>query len=399
MKFSKKIKKSELSPMRKFSALVNETRERGIRVYPLNIGQPDIKTPQVFYDTVRSFDKPVLEYAPSEGIPALLDAVINYYAKIGVKLERENILPSSGGSEAFQMILSCILDDADEIIIPEPYYPNYATSVNLSGGRICPIPTDPNTGYSYADRETVERYINEHTRAIFVTSPGNPTGNVLTHEELKLLLDIAKENGLFLICDEVYREFVYRDAPLMSSLQYEGYEDNVIVIDSVSKRFSACGARIGMVISKNKELMKEALKWCQCRLCVATIDQLGAAALYSLPDNYFDAVKDEYRKRRDTMYAKLMEIPGVKCTLPEGAFYFMVTLPVDDADKLQNFLLREFNDKGDTVLFACGEPFYGTPGKGKNEVRLAYTVNCGDIERAVELLKLGIEAYNKKIRQ
>ena len=397
MKYSSKIKKSELSPIRKFSTLVNETKAKGIKVYPLNIGQPDVKTPEIFYDTVRAFNEPVLSYAPSEGIPALLEAVKGYYNKIGVKLENENILPASGGSEAFQMILSCILDEGDEILIPEPFYPNYATSVNLCGGKIRPIPTDPDAGYSYADREKIESLINEKTRAIFITSPGNPTGNVLSGDEMKLLLDIVKEHELFLVCDEVYREFVYSDKPLMSSLQYEGYEENVIVIDSVSKRFSACGARVGMVISKNTEFIQEALKWCQCRLCVATLDQLGAAALYTLPDNYFDSVKAEYKKRRDTMYKKLMEIPDVKCTLPEGAFYFMVTLPVDDTEKLQSFLLRDFNDKGETVLFSCGAPFYGTEGRGKNEIRLAYTINCDDIERAVDILKLGIEKYNMKV--
>jgi len=396
MKFSSKIEKCELSPMRKFSGMVDEAKKRGIKVYPLNIGQPDVKTPGIFYDTVKAFNDPVLSYAPSDGIPELLDAVKGYYGRIGVELERKNILVASGGSEAYQMILACVLDDGDEIVIPEPFYPNYASSVSLAGAKIHPIPTTPESGYFYADREKIESCINEKTRAIFITSPGNPTGNVLSKEELKLLLDIAKENHLFLICDEVYREFVYSDEPLLSSLQFEGYEENVIVIDSVSKRFSACGARIGMVISKNEKFIEQALKYCQLRLCVATIDQLAAAALYSLPANYFDSVKEEYNRRRDTMIRKLHEIPGVICETPKGAFYVMASLPIDDADKLQNFLLTEFDDNGDTVLFACGEPFYGTPGKGRNEVRLAYTICCEDIERAIDLLKKGIEEYNKK---
>lgn len=396
MKFSSKIEKCELSPMRKFSGMVDEAKKRGIKVYPLNIGQPDVKTPKIFYDTVKAFNAPVLSYAPSDGIPELLDAVKGYYGRIGVKLERKNILVAGGGSEAYQMILACILDDGDEIVIPEPFYPNYASSVSLAGAKIHPIPTTPENGYFYADRERIESCINEKTRAIFITSPGNPTGNVLSKDELKLLLDIAKEHELFIICDEVYREFVYSDEPLLSSLQFEGYEENVIVIDSVSKRFSACGARVGMVISKNEKFMEQALKYCQLRLCVATIDQLGAAALYSLPANYFDSVKQEYNRRRDTMIRKLHEIPGVICETPKGAFYVMASLPIDDADKLQNFLLTEFDDNGDTVLFACGEPFYGTPGKGRNEVRLAYTICCEDIERAIDLLKKGIEEYNKK---
>ena len=213
--------------------------------------------------------------------------------------------------------------------------------------------------------------------------------------ELKLMLDIAKEHELFIICDEVYREFTYGGEPLMSGLQFEGYEDNVIVIDSVSKRFSACGARVGMLISKNKEFMAQAMKWCQCRLCSATVDQVGAAALYSLDPSYFDEIREEYRHRRDTMVSKLKEIPGVVCEMPKGAFYVMAALPVDDADKFQMWLLNEYNDHGDTVLFACGEPFYATPGKGRNEVRLAYTINAGDITRAIEILGRGIEEYNK----
>ncbi len=397
MKYSSKIEKCGLSPMRKFSGMADDAKKRGIRIYPLNIGQPDVKTPDIFFDTLRSFSEPVLAYAPSDGIPELLDAVREYYGRIGVKLDRKDILVASGGSEAFQMIMACILDDGDEIIIPEPFYPNYATAVTLAGGVIRPVPTSPENGYFYADRKNIERCINEKTRAIFITSPGNPTGNVLSRDDFKVILDIAKEHGLFLVCDEVYREFVYSDEPLLSSLQFEGYEDNVIVIDSVSKRFSACGARIGMVISKNERFMEQALKWCQCRLCSATVDQLGAAALYSLPDGYFDEVKKEYNRRRDTMIRKLHEIPGVKCETPKGAFYVMVSLPVDDADKLQQFMLTEFDDNGDTVLLACGEPFYATPGKGRNEVRLAYTICCEDIERAIDILKKAIEKYNSSL--
>ena len=257
------------------------------------------------------------------------------------------------------------------------------------------MPTKPEEGYSYAHRASVEACINEHTRAIMITNPGNPTGAVLSKDELKLMLDIAREHELFIICDEVYREFTYGGEPLMSGLQFEGYEGNVIVIDSVSKRFSACGARVGMLISKNKEFMAQAMKWCQCRLCSATVDQVGAAALYSLDPSYFDEIREEYRHRRDTMVSKLKEIPGVVCEMPKGAFYVMAALPVDDADKFQMWLLNEYNDHGDTVLFACGEPFYATPGKGRNEVRLAYTINAEDITRAIEILGRGIEEYNK----
>ena len=397
MKLSSKMERCGLSPMRKFNPYAVAAEERGIKIYHLNIGQPDIKTPDIFYKAISDFHDPVLSYAPSGGVPMLLDAVRSYYKRIGVDLTRSQILPTTGGSEALQIIMATILDDGDEIIIPEPFYPNYHTSVTLAGATIHPIPTNPKAGYSYADRKAVEAAINEHTRAIMVTNPGNPTGAVLSGEELKLMLDIAKEHELFIICDEVYREFTYGGEPLMSALQFEGYEDNVIVIDSVSKRFSACGARVGMLISKNKELMAQAMKWCQCRLCSATVDQVGSAALYSLDPSYFDEIREEYRHRRDTMVSKLKAIPGMECETPKGAFYVMAALPVDDADKFQMWLLNEYNDNGDTVLFACGEPFYATPGKGKNEVRLAYTINAEDISRAIDILAHGLEEYNKTL--
>ena len=397
MKLSSKMERCGLSPMRKFNPYAAAAEERGIKIYHLNIGQPDIKTPDIFYKAISDFHDPVLSYAPSGGVPMLLDAVRSYYKRIGVELTRSQILPTTGGSEALQIIMATILDDGDEIIIPEPFYPNYHTSVTLAGATIHPIPTNPKAGYSYADRKAVEAAINEHTRAIMVTNPGNPTGAVLSGEELKLMLDIAKEHELFIICDEVYREFTYGGEPLMSALQFEGYEDNVIVIDSVSKRFSACGARVGMLISKNKELMAQAMKWCQCRLCSATVDQVGSAALYSLDPSYFDEIREEYRHRRDTMVSKLKAIPGVECETPKGAFYVMAALPVDDADKFQMWLLNEYNDNGDTVLFACGEPFYATPGKGRNEVRLAYTINAEDISRAIDILAHGLEEYNKTL--
>ena len=329
-------------------------------------------------------------------MPELLDAVRRYYANIDVELSRSEILVTTGGSEALQMTMASILDDGDEIVIPEPFYPNYHTSVTLAGATIRPLTTCPEEGYRYAVRERVEACINEHTRAILITNPGNPTGAVLSPEELELMLTIAKEHGLYIICDEVYREFVYNGEPLMSSLQYKGFEDNVIVIDSVSKRFSACGARIGLLISRNKAFMSEAMKWCQCRLAVSTMDQIASAKLYDLPADYFAAAREEYKLRRDTLMKKLAEIPGVVCKEPKGAFYVMAALPVDDADTFQHWLLNEFDDQGETVMFACGEPFYGTPGKGKNEVRMAYVLNAGDIARGMDILAVAIEKYNNR---
>ena len=396
MKLSSKMGRCGLSPMRKFNGEAAQAVDRGIKIYHLNIGQPDILTPPAHYEALREFAQPVLAYAPSGGLPVLLDAVRKYYANIGVELTRAQILPTSGGSEALQMTMASILDDGDEIVIPEPFYPNYHTSVTLAGATIRPLTTCPEEGYRYAVRERVEACINERTRAILITNPGNPTGAVLKPEELRLMLDIAKEHGLFLICDEVYREFVYAGEPLISALQYEGYEDNVIVIDSVSKRFSACGARIGMLISKNKAFMGEAMKWCQCRLAVSTLDQIASARLYDLDEHYFDAARAEYKHRRDTLMAKLRQIPGVVCEEPKGAFYVMAALPVDDADTFQHWLLNEFDDHGETVMFACGEPFYATPGKGRNEVRMAYVLKAEDLSRAMDILAVAIEKYNRR---
>lgn len=396
MKFSSKIQRCGLSPMRKFAPYAVKAEQAGKKIYHLNIGQPDIETPPAYFEAVKEFSQKVLAYAPSAGVPVLIEAIRNYYAGIGAELTDRNILISTGGSEALQMVLSCILDEGDEIIIPEPYYPNYTTFVTLTGASIRPLTTRPEEGYKFAFRDRVEALINEHTRAIMFTNPGNPTGAILTQEEMQLMADIAKEHDLFLIGDEVYREFVYGGEPLMSLLQLKGYEENVIVIDSVSKRFSACGARIGCLITRNEELYNQAMKYCQGRLCASTIDQIASAALYTVGPDYFAAVREEYKARRDALVAKLKEIPGVIYSEPKGAFYVMAALPVDDADKFQKWLLEEFDDNGDTVMFAPGEPFYGTPNTGRNEIRMAYVLKKEDLERAMELLKKGIEAYNAR---
>lgn len=396
MKFSSKIEKCGLSPMRKFHPYALAAEKKGRKIYHLNIGQPDIETPPIFFEAVKNFHAPVLEYAPSPGIPELIEAIRGYYAKLDIPLESGDILVATGGSEALEMVLECILDDGDEILIPEPFYPNYNTFVRVTGAKIHPIHTSPEEGYHYADRAKIEAEINEHTRAIMVTNPGNPTGVVLTPEEMRLIVDIAKEHNLFVIGDEVYREFVYGGEKLATMLQFPDAAENVVVVDSVSKRFSACGARVGVLISRNKELMAHAMKYCQGRLCSATLDQVGAAALYTVGPDYFAAVRDEYKRRRDTCMAKLAEIPGVVCKCPKGAFYIMAALPVDDAEKFQMWLLEEFEDHGDTVMFAPGEGFYGTPGKGKNEVRIAYVLKQADLERAMDLLALGIKAYNAR---
>ncbi len=394
MRISTNANRCKLSPMRKFHPFAVQAKSEGKSVYHLNIGQPDLPTPEAFFEATREFSQETLAYAPSPGLPVLVEAIRNYYEKQGISLTSDEIFITTGGSEALLFTCLSILDPHTEVIIPEPYYPNYRTFVNAAGGRICALPTRPEEGYRYADRARIESLITENTRAIMFTNPGNPTGVVLTEEEMRLLADIAKEHDLFLISDEVYREFCYNDSGKIPCMgHFDDIAENLIIIDSVSKRFSSCGARIGCVITKNKDLQKALMKFCQSRLSVATLDQIGAAALYSVDDTYMEKSIKEYRHRRDVCIAGLRKIPGVIVEEPMGAFYVMASLPVDDTDKFQHWLLTEFDDKGETVMFAPGAPFYETPGSGMNEVRIAYVLEEKDLSRAIELLGIGIARY------
>jgi len=398
MQISINANRCEPSPMRKFHPLAVAAKKAGKHIYHLNIGQPDLPTPDAFYEAVRDFSDKTLEYEASPGRPILIDAVKNYYRQLDVQLQDNEILITTGGSEALLFTCLSILDPYTEVIIPEPYYPNYTTFVHAAGGVIRALPTNPWEGYRYADRDRIESLITKNTRAIMITNPGNPTGVVLSQEEMRMIADIAKKHDLFLICDEVYREFCYDDkfgVPTMA--HFRDIDDNLVIIDSVSKRFSACGARVGCVVTRNKDLQQALLKFCQSRLAVATVDQVGAAALYNVDHEFFRKSKEEYRRRRDTVISKLRKIPGVVVEEPMGAFYVMASLPVDNADKFQKWLLEEFTDKGDTVMFAPGAPFYETPGKGINEVRIAYVLKQQDLERAMDVLAAGIAHYQRKV--
>ena len=375
-------------------------KEQGKKIYHLNIGQPDLPTPTEFYDAIRDFRQETLAYAASPGMPVLIDAIRGYYKNnLGVELDNNDVLITTGGSEALLMVCLSILDPYTEIIVPEPYYPNYTTFVHIAGGNIRALPTCPEEGYRYAFKERIEALITPNTRAIMFTNPGNPTGVTLSEEEMHMLAQVAKEHDLFLISDEVYREFCYGEnagVPTMGKFMDE-IADNLIITDSVSKQFSTCGARVGCVVTKNKELQKALLKFCQSRLAVATMDQVGAAALCSVGQDFYDANRAEYIRRRDLVYDRLKSIDGVMVTKPQGAFYIMAALPVDDTHKFQNWLLTSFDDNGDTVMFAPGGPFYETPGKGINEVRIAYVLCLEDLNRAMDLLEKGIARYRREV--
>ncbi|MCQ4635878.1 pyridoxal phosphate-dependent aminotransferase [Anaerovorax odorimutans] len=396
MKLSDKVLAMQHSPIRKFNPIAQKAKDAGKKVYHLNIGQPDIETPGCFMDAIKNMDEKVIAYAESGGVTVLQDAISDYFRQYGMDYGRDNMIVTNGGSEALSMIFISLLNPGDEVLIPEPFYTNYHTFATMADGVVVPITTTPEEGYHYADAEKIEAAITPKTKAICCISPGNPTGVVLTLDEMKLIGEIAKKHDLWIIADEVYREFAYDGRQVTSFGMLDDLADRVIIVDSVSKRFSACGARIGCVISKNKELMDNLMKIAQGRLCSPTVEQIGAAALYKLPKSYYNEVRAEYEARRDAVYEELMKIPGVVCQKPGGAFYLTAKLPVDDASEFLMFLLTEFDHNGETVMFSPAEGFYATPGLGREEMRIAYVLNKEDMARGVELIRLGIEAYNKR---
>ena len=393
MKFSRKLEQMEHSPIRKFYKYAAEAEKKGKKIYYLNIGQPDIKTPKAYFDAVKHFDQEVLAYMPSQGIPELIEAMRKYYEKHKIYYDSDDIIVTQGGSEALTFTMLCITNEGDEIIVPEPFYSNYNIFIKGTGAKIVPLTTKAEDGFHFAKKEDIESKITKRTRAILLTNPGNPTGTVLSKSEMRMIADIAKEHDLFIISDEVYREFVYDGSPMTSFGQLPDVTDRVILIDSISKRFSACGARIGAVITRNKELQDHLMKLCQGRLASPTLDQIGAVALYNLPDHYFDDVIKEYQKRRDVVYDYLSQIEGVVCQKPSGAFYLTAKLPVRDAEEFLIFMLTAFEDQGETLMFAPVEGFYETPDLGRDEIRIAYVLNTKDLIRAMALLKLGLDKY------
>ena len=395
MKFSKRLSSMQESPIRKLAPFATAAKADGVKVYHLNIGQPDIITPVGFFDAVKNFDKEVLEYAGSQGIPELIEAIRKYYTTYNMDFKNEDIIITNGGSEALLFAFMAACDPGDNILVPEPFYTNYNGFAQCLNVEIKSITTVAENGFHLPSKEEILAKIDDKTSAILIVNPGNPTGCVYTKEEVQMIADIAKEKDLWIIADEVYREFVYEGLEYTSFGNIKEVEDRVVIIDSVSKRYSACGARIGSIACKNKQFMAEVMKVCQGRLCVATIEQLGAAALYDTPKSYFKEVNDEYRKRRDVLYDELMKAEGVICEKPMGAFYIVAKLPVENAEDFVAWTLKEFRRDNETVMCTPAEGFYSTPGLGKNEVRLAYVLKEESLRKAGQLLREALEEYTK----
>ena len=392
MKISERALGMTASPIRKLVPYADAAKKKGKKVYHLNIGQPDIATSPKFMEAIRNFDPKVVAYGNSQGDMNLIKAIQKYYDAWGIHYETKNIFITNGGSEALEMAIFSLCDPGDEILVFEPYYANYTSFAKLASAKVTAVPTSAEDGYRLPDQATIEKYINGKTRAILLTNPGNPTGVVYTKQEMDMIAAIVKKYNIALIADEVYREFVY-DGTYTSFGTYEELEQNLIMVDSVSKRYSACGARIGCVITKNNDLCAQFMKLCQTRLCVPMVEQVGAAALYETPASYLEEVNKEYKKRRDTIAAGLAKIPGLVSSQPKGAFYVMVKFPVDDAEKFAIWMLQDFDVNGETVMIAPGNGFYATPGKGVDEARLAYVLNCKDLEKAMALLAEAVKQY------
>ncbi len=384
------------SPIRKLIGYADAAKAKGIEVFHLNIGQPDLPTPPVFYEAIQHAAPEVLSYSHSAGLPELRRAICHYYQRKGHSLEVEDILITTGASEALNFISGSIINPDDEIIIPEPFYANYVSLFIAAGAKVIPIPTRIEEGFCLPEPEAFERAISPKTKAILVCNPGNPTGIQYPESALRKLEKIVLKHDLFLVADEVYREFVYGDTPHFSVLDLPKAKDHVILVDSISKRFSACGARIGCIISRNHQVVDAFMKLAQIRLCSPTLDQLGAISLYELPDSYFQEMVAEYTSRRDLLLDRLNQMEGVFSPQVEGAFYAMVELPVDDAETFCKWMLTNFTYESSTIMMAPGMGFYDTPHAGHNQVRIAYVLDKHKLHKAMDCLERGLRAYPRK---
>lgn len=385
------------SPIRKLVPLANRAKAKGIHVYHLNIGQPDLPTPQIAMDALRSINRKILEYSPSEGIRSLREKLVSYYAKFNINVSADDIIITTGGSEAVFFSFMACLDPGDEIIVPEPAYANYMAFAISCGATIKTIPSSIDEGFALPSVERFEELITPNTKAILICNPNNPTGYLYTQKEMDQIRDIVKKYDLFLFSDEVYREFCYTGAPYISAFHLKGIENNVVLVDSVSKRYSECGIRIGALITKNKAVKENVMKWCQARLSPPLIGQIIAEASIDTPADYMLSVYNEYVERRKFLIDGLNRIPGCYSPIPMGAFYTVAKLPVDDSDKFCAWCLEHFEYNGQTIMLAPASGFYTTPDMGRNEVRIAYTLKKEDLAKALVVLEKALEAYPGRV--
>ena len=381
------------SPIRKLAPLAADAKKRGIKVYHLNIGQPDLPTPQVAIDAIKHVDRKILEYSPSQGYRSYREKLVGYYRKYGISVTADDIIVTCGGSEAVLFAFMSCLNPGDEIIVPEPAYANYMAFAISAGAKIRTITTTIEEGFCLPKVEKFEELINPKTRAILICNPNNPTGYLYTRREMNQIRDMVKKHDLYLFSDEVYREYIYTGSPYISACHLEGIEQNVVLIDSVCKRYSECGIRIGALITKNKEVRKAVMKFCQARLSPPLIGQIAAEASLDAPEEYSRDVYDEYVERRKCLIDGLNRIPGVYSPIPMGAFYTVAKLPVDDSEKFCRWCLEEFSYENETVMMAPASGFYTTPGAGRNQVRIAYVLNKEDLRKALIVLRKALEQY------
>ncbi len=382
------------SPIRKLAPLAADAERRGVKIFRLNIGQPDIPTPQKALDALKNIDRNVLEYSPSQGILSLREALVNYYERYQIKLTPDEIIITAGGSEAVLFAFMSCLDPGDEIIVSEPAYANYMSFAISAGAVIRTVPTTIDEGFCLPKVERFEELINERTKAVLICNPNNPTGYLYTQKEMNQIRDLVKKYNLYLFSDEVYREFIYTGSPYISAMHLEGIEENVVLIDSVSKRYSECGIRIGALITKNKAVRETVMKFCQARLSPPLLGQLVAEASIEGTEQYSREVYEEYVERRKCLIDGLNRIPGCYTPIPMGAFYTVAKLPVDDAEKFCAWCLTDFNYEGETIMMAPAAGFYSEPELGRNQVRLAYVLNMDDLKRALVVLEKALEIYN-----
>ena len=382
------------SPIRKLTPLANNAKARGIKVYHLNIGQPDLPTPESALEAVRRVDRKVLEYSPSQGFLSLRKKLADYYSKYRIELSPDDIIVTSGGSEAVLFAFMTCLNPGDEIIIPEPAYANYMAFAVSAGAVIKTVPSSIETGFALPPVEKFEELITDRTKAILICNPNNPTGYLYSRKEMNQIRDLVKKYDLYLFSDEVYREFIYTGSPYISAFHLDGLENNVVLIDSVSKRYSECGIRIGALVTKNKAVRDAVMKFCQARLSPPLLGQIVAEASIDGTEEYSADVYEQYVERRKCLIDGLNKIPGVYSPIPMGAFYTMVRLPVDDAEKFCSWCLTDFDFEGETIMMAPGNGFYATPAMGRDEVRIAYALNIEDLKRAVVILEKALEVYN-----